>query len=54
MSWEDYTDYLTSHTICSSSAILSGDTGGLVAGNNFTVINPFSPSNTERVLDLQI
>jgi len=41
MSWDDYTDYLTSHTICASSAILNGDTGGLVAGNNFTVIYPY-------------
>ena len=37
MSWTDYTDYLTSHNVCSASAVLNGDTGGLVAGNNFSV-----------------
>ena len=40
MSWTDYTEYLTSHNICSAAAVLSADNGGLVAGRNFTVTNP--------------
>jgi len=37
MSWGDYTAYLKANNACEAAAILSGDDGSLVAGENFTI-----------------